>query len=419
MFANLTQISYYKVAMNDSDITNLIKAEERRQQNTLDLIASENYPSKAVREALGSIFVAKYAEGRPYKRYYGGMENVDKLETLVGERALRIFGLSSQKWSVNLQPLSGAPANYEILRGLLNLGDKILCLHLPHGGHLSQGSAASLTGKDFKPVYYYLDKDGFLDYEAIEKLAIKEKPKMIIAGYTAYPRKINFEKFGKIAKKVGAYLLADISHITGLIVGGVHPSPFPWADVIMSTTHKTLRGPRGAMVICRKELEQKSFAKVFPGLQGGPHMHTIAAIGVALKEVMSPGFKKYAGQIVENAAVLALELKKYGFNLISGGTDNHLVLIDLRNKNITGKKAQEVLEKAGIVANKNTIPYDPGTPFDPSGIRLGTPALTTRGMKEKEMKLIASWISEVIDNPGKAEGVRKKVEKLCKKFPLP
>ncbi|MBI2626567.1 MAG: serine hydroxymethyltransferase [Candidatus Nealsonbacteria bacterium] len=403
----------------DPKIAKLIEQEQKRHQDTVDLIASENYPSKSVREALGSIFVVKYAEGRPHKRYYGGQEYIDKLETLAEERALKAFKLDSQNWAVNVQPLSGAPANYEILRGLLDTSDKILCLHLPHGGHLSQGSKASLSGQDFTPVYYYLNKDGFLDYESIEELAVKEKPKLIIAGYTAYPRIIDFEKFGKIAKKVGAYLLTDTSHITGLIIGGVHPSPFPWTDVLMTTTHKTLRGPRGAMIICRKELEEKIFPKVFPGLQGGPHMHTIAALGVALGEALTPAFKKYARQIVKNAGISASELKKYGFDLVSGGTDNHLVLIDLRNKNITGKHAQELLEKAGIVTNKNTIPYDPGTPFDPSGIRLGTPAVTTRGMKEKEMKLIAGWINEVINNPGRAKEIRKKVEKLCSKFLIP
>ena len=425
--ANLGVIIYYEITMKnikkarktDSEIIKLIKKEEWRQMSTLNLIASENYPSKAVRQALGSIFVVKYAEGRPYKRYYGGQENIDKLESLVAKRALKAFNLNPGEWSVNLQPLSGAPANYEILRGLLNLGDKILCLHLPHGGHLSQGSEASLTGKDFKPVYYYLNKDGFLDYGAIEALALKEKPKLIIAGYTAYPRIIDFKKFGEIAKKAGAYLLADTSHITGLIVGGVHHSPFPWADVLMTITHKTLRGPRGAMIICRKELEGKIFPIVFPGMQGGPHMHTIAAIGVALREAMSDEFKKYARQIIKNAKVLASELKKYDFNLVSGGTDNHLVLIDLRNKNITGKTAQELLEKAGIITNRNTIPHDPGTPFDPSGIRLGAPALTTRGMKEKEMRLIARWINEVIGNPREAVIIRKEVQKFCKKFPLP
>jgi glycine hydroxymethyltransferase len=407
------------IKKQDSQIAKLIKKEEKRQEETLDLIASENYPSKAVRETLSSIFVAKYAEGRPFKRYYGGMENIDKLESLVENRVKKAFKLNPKKWAVNVQPLSGAPANYEILRGLLNIGDKILCLHLPHGGHLSQGAKASLTGQDFKPVYYYLGKDGYLDYKEIEKLAKKEKPKLIICGYTAYPRKVDFKKFSQIAKKVGAYLLTDTSHISGLIIGGVHPNPFPWTDALMTTTHKTLRGPRGAMIICRRELEKKIFPKVFPGLQGGPHEHTICAIGVALKEAMTPRFKKYAQQIIKNSKTLASELKKYDFNLVSGGTDNHLVLIDLRNKNITGKPAQELLEKAGIVTNRNTIPYDPRTPYDPSGIRLGTPALTTRGMKEKEMKKIAFWINEVISKPKSVPKIKQEVKKLCKKFPVP
>ncbi len=407
------------IKQTDPQIAKLIKKEEKRQEETLDLIASENYPSKAVREALSSIFVAKYAEGRPYKRYYGGMKNIDKLETLVEERAKKAFKLNPQKWSVNVQPLSGAPANYEILRSLAPLHEKILCLHLPHGGHLSQGAKASLTGHDFKPIYYFLDKNGFLNYKEIEKLAKKEKPKLIICGYTAYPRKVDFKKFSQIAKKVGACLLADTSHITGLIIGGVHPNPFPWTDVLMTTTHKTLRGPRGAMIICRKELEKKIFPNVFPCLQGGLHEHTICAIGVALKEAMNPKFKKYAAQIVKNARTLAEALKKYNFNLISGGTDNHLVLVDLRNKNITGKPAQELLEKAGIVTNRNTIPYDPRTPYDPSGIRLGTPALTTRGMKEKEMRKIAFWINEVITTPKSIQKVKKEVLELCQKFPIP
>lgn len=403
----------------DPQISKLIEKERKRQETTLNLIASENYHSAAVREALSSIFVSKYAEGRPYKRYYGGMENIDKLETLVQERVKKVFRLNPKKWAVNVQPLSGAPANYEALRGLLNLGQKFLCLYLPHGGHLSQGAKVSLTGQDFKPIYYYLDQNGFLNYKEIEKLAKKEKPKLIMAGFTAYPQKVDFRKFAKISKKVGAYLFADISHLAGLIIGGLHPSPFPFADVVMTTTHKTLRGPRGAIIICKKELENKIFPKVFPGLQGGPHQHTISAIGVALKEAMSPKFKKYTTQIIKNSKVLAAELKKYNFNLISGGTDNHLILIDLRNKNITGKPAQELLEKAGIVTNRNTIPYDPRPPFDPSGIRLGTPALTTRGMKEKEMKKIAAWINEVISNPSSAPKVKRAVKELCQKFPIP
>jgi len=407
------------IKKTDPQITKLIEKENRRQEGTLNLIASENYPSKAVKEALSSIFVVKYAEGRPYKRYYGGMENIDKLETLVGERVRKVFGLSVKKWAVNVQPYSGSPANYAILRGLLKKGEKIMSLPLSHGGHLTHGAPVSLSGQDFKVVNYFLGKDGFLDYRAIRKLAKREKPKLIICGFTAYPRKIDFKKFREIALDVGSYLMADISHIAGLIVGGVHPSPFPLADVVMSTTHKSLRGPRGAIIICKRELENKIFPKVFPGLQGGPHEHTICAIGVALKEAMTPGFKKYAQQIVKNTKTLAQELKKYNFNLISGGTDNHLILIDLTNKNITGKKSQEILEKVEIVVNKNAIPYDSRTPYDPSGIRLGTPALTTRGMKEKEMRKIAFWINKVIIDPESITKIKKEVKKLCQRFPIP
>jgi len=402
----------------DYQIAKLIREEEKRQAETLNLIASENYPSKAVREALSTIFVAKYAEGRPYKRYYAGNENTDKLETLVEERARKVFRLSAKNWAVNVQPYSGSPANYAVLRGLLKTGDKILSLPLSHGGHLTHGAKVSLSGQDFKIVNYFLNKDGILDYKEIEKLAKKEMPKLIICGFTAYPRKINFKKFSQISKKVGAYLLADISHIAGLIAGKVHPSPFPFADVVMTTTHKTLRGPRGAIIICREKLREKIFPKVFPGLQGGPHNHTICAIGVALKEAMKPGFKNYAQQIVKNARALAEELKKYGFNLISDGTDNHLILVDLTNKGISGKEAQILLEKAGIVLNKNTIPYDSRPPYDPSGIRLGTPALTTRGMKEKEMEKITFWLNEVISNPKSTQKVKKKIKKFCQKFPI-
>jgi len=339
--------------------------------------------------------------------------------TLVEERARKVFGLN-KNWAVNVQPYSGSPANYAVLRGLLKTGDKILSLSLPHGGHLTHGSPVSLSGIDFKIVHYSLDKKThLLNFKEIEKIAKKEKPKLIICGFTAYPRKIDFKKFGEISEKVGAYLLADISHIAGLIVGKVHPSPFPWADVVMTTTHKTLRGPRGAVIICREKLREKIFPKVFPGLQGGPHNHTICAVGVALKEAMKPGFKNYAQQIVKNARVLAEELKKYGFNLISDGTDNHLILVDLTNKGISGKEAQILLEKAGIVLNKNTIPFDPRPPYDPSGIRLGTPALTTRGMKEKEMEKIAFWINEVISNPRSVFRVKTEIKKFCQKFPIP
>lgn len=403
----------------DAEIEDLIQREEKRQSNTLNLIPSENYCSPAIREALATVFSAKYAEGRPFQRYYAGMENIDLLETIVEERARKLFGLN-EHWAINTQPLSGGPANYAILRGLLKPGEKLMALALDQGGHLSHGHAVNFSGLDFKVINYYLDKKThLLNYEVIEKIAKKEKPKVIIAGFTAYPRKIDFRRFSQIAKKVGAYLLADISHLTGLIVAGVHPSPFPWAEVVMTTTHKTLRGPRGAMIICRQELEKKIFSCVFPGLQGGPHLHTICAIGVALKEAMTEEFKKYGQQIVKNAKALAQELKKNGFQLITRGTDNHLLLIDLTNKNITGAEAQLILEKAGIITNKNTIPYDFRSPVNPSGLRIGTPALTTRGMKEKEMKQIANWIKEVIADPTTSKRIKREVEVMCHRFPLP
>jgi len=406
--------------MKDTEITNLIAKEQKRQQDTIDLIASENYPSKAVREVLSSIFVAKYSEGRPFRRYYGGMENVDVLESLVEERAKKAFGLPSKKWAVNVQPYSGSPANYAILRGLLKPKDKILSVELSQGGHLTHGSPVSLSGIDFRVVHYNLNKKTHqIDYEEVARKAKKEKPNMIITGYTAYPRSIDFKKFSHIAKSVNAYLMADISHITGLVIGKVHSSPFPYADVVMTTTHKSLRGPRGAMIVCREELREKIFPMVFPGLQGGPHNHTIAGIGVALKEAMTPEFKKYAAQIVKNATALAKALQKHNFEIVSGGTDNHLLLVDLTNKHIRGKQAQELLESAGIVTNRNTIPYDKHSPFNPSGIRLGTPAITTRGMKEKDMGKIASWISQVISDPTSAFRVRREIKTFCKNYPLP
>jgi glycine hydroxymethyltransferase len=407
------------IQKQDKEIFDLIKKEEKRQAETIDLIASENYPSKAVREALGSIFVAKYSEGRPFKRYYGGMENIDALETLVENRVRQAFGIG-EEWAVNVQPYSGSPANYAVYRGLLETGDKILSLDLSHGGHLTHGSPVSLSGVDFRIVHYTLDeRNQQLDYSRILKLAQEVRPKLIIAGYSAYSRTIDFEAFGNIARQVGAYLMCDTAHITGLIIGRAHPSPFPHADVVTTTTHKTLRGPRGAMIICREELREKIFPKVFPGLQGGPHNHTIAAMGVALQEAMTPAFRKYAAQIVRNAKALAKHLQSYGFEIISGGTDNHVMLVDLRNKEIKGKQAQELLESAGIVANRNTIPFDPNTPFNPSGVRFGTPAVTTRGMKEREMKKIARWIAEVISNPESAPFVKKEIRLFCKNFPIP
>jgi glycine hydroxymethyltransferase len=396
----------------------LIEKEEKRQRETINLIASENYPSKKVREILSSLLVSKYSEGRPQKRYYGGVENIDKIELLTEKRAREVFGLSSF-WAVNVQPYSGSVANFAILRGLLKRGEKIMSLALDQGGHLSHGHDVNFSSQDFEICHYFLNpKTLTLDYKEIEKRAKKEKPRLIIAGYTSYPRKVNFKIFSKIAKEIKAYLLADISHIAGLVIGKVHPSPFPWADVIMTTTHKTLRGPRGAIIVCKEELKEKIFKAVFPGLQGGPHNQTIAGICACLAEAKSKAFKTYALQIVKNAKTLAKELKKYGFQLVTNGTDNHLLLLDLRTKKISGKTAQETLEKAGIIVNKNPIPYDPANFFNPSGLRLGTPAVTTRGMKEKEMKKIALWIKEVLEKPFLAFKVKREVKNLTLRFKI-
>jgi len=396
----------------------LIEKEEKRQRETINLIASENYPSKKVREILSSLLVSKYSEGRPQKRYYGGVENVDKIELLTERRVREVFGLNSF-WAVNVQPYSGSVANFAILRGLLKKGEKIMSLALDQGGHLSHGHVVNFSSQDFEICHYFLNpKTLTLDYKEIEKRAKKEKPRLIIAGYTSYPRKVNFKIFSKIAKEIKAYLLADISHIAGLVIGKVHPSPFPWADVVMTTTHKTLRGPRGAIIICKEELKEKIFKAVFPGLQGGPHNQTIAAICACLAEAKSRAFKAYTLQIVKNAKTLAKELKKYGFQTITNGTDNHLLLLDLRSKKISGKTAQETLEKAGIVVNKNSIPYDSASFFNPSGLRLGTPAVTTRGMKEKEMKKIAFWIKEVLECPFLASKIKREVKKLALRFKI-
>jgi len=396
----------------------IIEKEEKRQRETINLIASENYPSKKVREILSSLLVSKYSEGRPQKRYYGGVENIDKIELLTEKRVREVFGLSSF-WAVNVQPYSGSVANFAILRGLLKRGEKIMSLALDQGGHLSHGHSVNFSSQDFEICHYFLNpKTLTLDYKEIEKRAKKEKPRLIIAGYTSYPRKVNFKIFSKIAKEIKAYLLADISHIAGLVIGKVHPSPFPWADVIMTTTHKTLRGPRGAIIVCKEELKEKIFKAVFPGLQGGPHNHTIAGICACLAEAKSKAFKTYALQIVKNAKTLAKELKKYGFQLVTNGTDNHLLLLDLRTKKISGKTAQEILEKAGIVVNKNSIPYDSASFFNPSGLRLGTPAVTTRGMKEKEMKKIAFWIKEVLEKPSLASKIKREVKKLALRFKI-
>ena len=382
--------------MKDRVLENLIKKEVKRQKETINLIASENFVSKDVLEALGSALTNKYSEGYPKKRYYAGNEIIDQIEILAQERARKVFRLA-QHWHINIQPYSGSPANLAVYVALVPKNKKIMGMSLETGGHLTHGHKVSITGKFWKQITYGVNrKTERLDYNEILKIAKKEKPALIIAGATAYSRKIDFKKFRKIADIVGAYLMVDMSHIAGLVAGGAHPSPFKYADVVTATTHKTLRGPRGAIIFCRKELAEKIDRAVFPGLQGGPHNNQIAAIAAALKEAMRPSFKKYAKQVVKNTKILANELKKKGWEIISGGTDTHLFLMDTWSRGISGKEASEKLEKAGIIVNKNTIPFDTRKPYDPSGIRLGTPTVTTLGMKEKDMKKIAEKIDVIL-----------------------
>lgn len=409
--------------MKDKIIKKLIQDEDKRQAETLDLIPSENIVSKDVREALGSVFTNKYSEGYPGKRYYAGNKYADKLENLCRARALKVFKLSPAKWHVNVQPYSGSPANMAVYYALLQPGEKIMGMSLPFGGHLTHGWKANFSARFYKSIQYAVGRDGRIDYAALRKMAKREKPKIIVTGATAYPRIIDFKKVAATAHEVGAYFLADISHEAGLIVAGAYPSPFPYADVVTMTTHKSLRGPRGAMIFVNKnskiakqneiDIAKEIDRAVFPGLQGGPHDHQTAAISVALYEAMLPSFKKYGRQIIKNAAALAKELARCGFNLVTGGTDNHLMLIDLTKQKISGREAQDRLEKSGIVVNRNAVPYDLRKPFDPSGIRLGTPALTSRGMKEKEMKEIAKMIDAVLL---KNKNVKSAVQKLCKKY---
>lgn len=377
-------------------IEKLVELEKQRQKKVINLIPSENYVSKKVLAALGSELTNKYAEGKSRQRYYFGCKIVDKIEDEVKKLVCKAFKISPAKYGVNVQPYSGSVANLACYLGVLNLGDKILAMSLSQGGHLSHGHKVSWTGKLFKFEHYGVNREGFIDYDEILKIAKKFKPKLIVCGATAYSRKLDFKKFKKIADSVGAFLMADISHIAGLIASGAHPTPFPYADIVMTTTHKTLRGPRGAIIIAKKELMDKIDRVVFPGLQGGPHLHTIAAIGICLEETLKPSFKQYAKQIVKNAKTLAEELKKRGWRIVSGGTDTHLFLVDTWARGVSGKEAGERLEKAGIIVNKNMIPYDTRTPFDPSGIRIGTPAVTTRGMKEKDMKKIAEKIHKIL-----------------------
>lgn len=403
----------------DPAVSKALEDELRRQQTKLELIASENIVSKAVMEAQGSVLTNKYAEGYPGKRYYGGCEYVDVVEQLAIDRAKELFGAGY----ANVQPHSGAQANMAVFFALLQPGDTYMGMNLTDGGHLSHGSPVNMSGKYFKVVPYGVSKETEqIDYDALQKQAEECRPKLILAGASAYARIIDFPRLSEIAKSVGAYLMVDIAHIAGLVAAGVHPSPMPYADVVTTTTHKTLRGPRGGMILCRDAEFGKQFNKaIFPGIQGGPLMHVIAAKAVALGEALQPSFKEYAAQIVKNAKVLADTLTTDGFRIVSGGTDNHLMLVDLTNKGITGKEAQNLLDDVNITANKNTIPFEPLSPFVTSGIRLGSPALTTRGFKEADMKEVADIIALVLNHPqdeGKREEARKRVDALCKKYPL-
>ena len=400
----------------DPQIAQAIEMEVDRQRNKIELIASENFVSNAVIEAMGTPLTNKYAEGYPGKRYYGGCECVDIVENLAIERAKELFGCDH----ANLQPHSGAQANLAVFFSVLEPGDTVLGMNLSHGGHLSHGSPVNISGKYFNIVPYGVsEKDALIDYDELERIAEENKPKLIVAGASAYPRTIDFERMSQIAKKVGAYLMVDIAHIAGLVAAGLHPSPVPYADFVTTTTHKTLRGPRGGMIMCKEEHAKLINKAVFPGIQGGPLMHIIAAKAVCLKEALSPEFKEYQLQVANNAKALAAALIEEGFELVSGGTDNHLMLIDLRNKDITGKEAEHLLDEVGITVNKNTIPFETTSPFITSGIRIGTPAVTSRGMKEEDMKLIAKLISQTINSfEEKQDEIRAGVKALTEKYPL-
>jgi len=402
----------------DLEVLQAIDLETRRQAGKIELIASENFVSEAVLEAQGSVMTNKYAEGYPGKRYYGGCEYVDIVESLAIERCKKLFGADH----VNVQPHSGTQANMAVYFAVAQPGDTILGMNLSHGGHLSHGSPANFSGKFYKIVPYGVHRETeTIDFDKVEKLAKEHKPKMIIVGASAYPRTIDFDKFRKIADEVGAVIMADIAHIAGLVCTELHPSPVPVCEFVTTTTHKTLRGPRGGVVMCKEAYAKTLNSRVFPGMQGGPLMHVIAAKAVAFKEALQPAFKTYQQQIIKNAQAMADELKNNGFRLVSGGTDNHLMLVDLTDKNVTGKDAQEALDRASITVNKNGIPFDTKSPQVTSGIRIGTPAVTTRGMKENEMRLIASYIADVIkdiNNEQKNKAIAEKVKALCDRFPL-
>ncbi len=409
---------FSEVERTDPEIAAAMRGELQRQQTVLEMIPSENIVSTAVLQAMGSVLTNKYSEGYPGKRYYGGNEFADVVERIAIERAKKLFGAEH----ANVQSYSGSPANIAVYFALLEFGDTAMGMSLSEGGHLTHGHPVNFSGRAYKFVQYGVRKeDELLDYDALRTKALEVKPKIIVSGATAYPRIIDFKRISEIAEEVGAISFADISHISGLIIGGVHPSPFPFTDVVMTTTHKTLRGPRSAIIMCKQQFAEKIDKAVFPGLQGGPHDHITAAKAISFLEASKPEFKQYAAQIVKNAKALAEELTARGLRLVTGGTDNHLILVDLQNKGVTGKQAEVALDKAHITVNKNTVPFDPRKPFDPSGIRLGTPTLTTRGMREGEMKLVGELMAKAIeghDNAQVLESVKSQVVDLCSKFPI-
>ncbi len=403
----------------DPEVAALVAAEEKRQFEKVRLIASENYTSRAVLEATGSVFTNKYSEGYAGKRYYEGQQNVDPLEQLAIERAKAVFGADH----ANVQTYSGSPANLAVYFATLKPGETVMGMALPSGGHLTHGWKVSITGSFFRSVQYSVDgATGLIDYERVRELARAERPKLLICGATAYPRIIDFAAFRSIADEVGAVMMVDMAHIAGLVAGGAHPSPIPWADVVTTTTHKTLRGPRGAMILCREAMAKDIDKAVFPGLQGGPHNHTTAGIAVALKEAATPEFREYAHQVVRNAKELAGHLSAHGFKLVTGGTDNHLILMDVTPRGMTGKAYARALDRAGLECNYNTVPDDPRKPFDPSGLRLGTASVTTRGMKEPEMKFIADCFNRVaamVEDPDGLDSLAAEVKEFCAAFPAP
>jgi glycine hydroxymethyltransferase len=410
--------TYENIKKNDPEAWEIIARESLRQENEIELIASENYVSLAVLEAMATVLTNKYSEGYPGKRYYGGNAEVDEMEKLAIERAKELFSAPH----VNVQPLSGSPANAAVYMAFLEPGDKVLGLRLDHGGHLSHGHGVNFSGRLYNFVHYELDDNGYIDMEEVRRLAILEKPKMIVAGFSAYSREIDWKKFKEIADEVGAYTFADISHIAGLIAGGELANPVPFFDVVSTTTHKTLRGPRGAIIMCQEKYAKQIDRSVFPGMQGGPHDHITAAKAVAFKEALSSDFKLYAKQVVINSKSLCAELISLGYKIVSGGTDNHLFIVDLSSLGLSGKEIEQTLEKIGISVSRSTIPNDPNPPMNPSGLRLGTPAVTTRGMKENEMKQIATIFDRAIKNKDSEEelmNLKKEVKELCQKFSVP